>query len=128
MNIRVVLFGFVIFAFTSAGAAGDKLSVKVSPAVAFAPANLTIRTIVETDPENHAVKIAAESPEFYRSSEITLEGDRAPRTTTFEFRGLPTGSYEIKATLLGPGGRQRAMVRQQIEVISSPREDTVRKR
>src|SRR3954470_5794406 len=47
MNIRLVLFSVLILTFTSAGAAGDKLSMKVSPAIAFAPANLTIRTIVE---------------------------------------------------------------------------------
>jgi len=128
MNIRVVLFCFVIFACTSAGAAGDKFSVKVFPAVAFAPADLTIRTIVESDPENRAVRIAAESADFYRSSEIGLEGDRAPRTTTFEFRGLPTGTYEIQGTLLGPSGRQRAMARQQVNVISSPREDAIGER
>jgi hypothetical protein len=122
MNIRLILFSFVIFAFTSAGTAGEKLSVKVSPTVAFAPANLTVRAIVESDPGNHAVEISAESPDFYRSSELGLEGENAPRTTTFEFRGLPTGTYEVRAMLLGASGEQRAIARQRVDVISSPRE------
>src|SRR5207249_10128857 len=82
MHIRLMSFALVIFGFTAAGAAGDKLSVRVSPTVAFAPANLTIRTMVEADPDNHAVRISAESPDFYRSSEVGLEGEDAPRTTT----------------------------------------------
>jgi hypothetical protein len=122
MHIRLISFALVIFGFTAAGAAGDKLSVRVSPAVAFAPANLTIRTTVEADPDNHAVRISAESPDFYRSSEVGLEGEDAPRTTTFEFRGLPTGTYEVRATLLGAGGQQRAIARQQVDVIASPKE------
>jgi hypothetical protein len=122
MNIRLTLFAVVILALTSPGAAGERLSVKVSPTVAFAPANLTIRTMVEADSENHAVRISAESPDFYRSSEVGLEGEHAPRTTTFEFRGLPMGTYEIRATLLGASGSQRALVRQQVDVISSPKE------
>ena len=51
-----------------------------------------------------------------------LEGEDAPRTTTFEFRGLPTGTYEVRATLLGAGGQQRAIARQQVDVIASPKE------
>jgi hypothetical protein len=119
MNVRVVLFGFLMFAFTSAGHAGDKLSLKVSPAVAFAPANLTIRTLIEADPDNRSVRIAAESPDFYRSSEIPLNGDRAPRATMYELRGIPSGTYEVKATLFGPGGQERATARQEVEIVSS---------
>jgi hypothetical protein len=87
--------------------------------VAFAPANLIVRTRIEADAQNRAVEIVAESTEFYRSSEIQLDGENAPVTSTFEFRSLPPGTYEVKATLLGPGGAARASVRQQINVISS---------
>ena len=66
-----------------------------------------------------AVQISAESPDFYRSSEIQLEGERAARTNTFEFRSLPPGTYEARATLYGTGGETRGVVRQQINVIAS---------
>jgi hypothetical protein len=36
-----------------------------------------------------------------------------------EFRNLPSGTYEVRALLLGVGGRQRAFARQQVNVISS---------
>ena len=94
------------------------MTIRVSPAVSFAPANLIVRATIEVDPDNRAVQIVAESPEFYRSSEIPLNGDRAPRTTMFEFRSLPPGVYEVKATLRGTSG-ERASVRQQVNVIAS---------
>jgi hypothetical protein len=64
------------------------------------------------------VEILAESSDFYRSSEIQLEGDKAARTTMFEFRSLPPGSYEVRATLFGSSGK-RGVVRQQVNVIPS---------
>src|SRR5262249_20185377 len=79
--------------------AKEKLTLRVSPAVAFAPANLVVRTTIEADPDNRAVQIRAESDDFYRSSEMQLNGDSAPRTTMFEFRSLPPGTYEVTAAL-----------------------------
>src|SRR5262249_11208265 len=99
--------------------AGERMTLRVSPAVSFAPANLIVRAQIEADADNRAVEIVAESVDFYRSSEIQLDGDKAPRTNTFEFRSLPPGTYEVKATLLGAGGSARALVRQQINVIAS---------
>jgi hypothetical protein len=97
----------------------ERLAIRVSPAVSFAPANLVVRVMVATDADNRGMEIIAESQEFYRSSEIQLDGDRAPRTTTFEFRSLPPGAYEVTATLLGPGGQERACVHQQVAIIST---------
>jgi len=63
--------------------------------------------------------VVAESTEFYRSSEIELDGARAPRTSLFEFRSLPPGTYEVRATLRAVDGHSLANVRQQINVIDS---------
>jgi len=114
-----VVVGMLMLTVTMATSAGEKLNLKVSPAVAFAPANLVVRTMVESDAENRAIEIVAESDDFYRSSEVQLDGDRAPRTTTLEFRSLPPGMYEVRATLLGAGGAQRAEMRQHVSIISS---------
>ena len=99
--------------------AGERITIKVSPAISFAPANLIVRAMIVADADNRAVEIIAESTDFYRSSEIQLDGDRAPRTTNFEFRSLPPGTYEVRANLIGAGRQQRAWVRQQINVIPS---------
>ena len=98
--------------------AGERLTVKVSPAVCFAPANLIVRTMIEADADNRSVEIVAESSDFYRSSTIQLDGDKAPRTTTFEFRSLPPGSYDVTAHLYGSTG-ERAQVHHQLNVIAN---------
>jgi len=119
MMMRAMLFGILLVTATLPARARDRMTLRVSPAVAFAPANLIVRTMIEADARNRAVEIVAESPEFYRSSEIQLDGENAPRTTTFEFRSLPPGTYEVKATLLGSDGAALATVRHQMNVIAT---------
>ena len=119
MKLRASLFGILMLTTTLPIGAGERITVRVSPAVAFAPANLIVRAMIEADSENRAVQIIAESADFYRSSEIQLEGDKAPRTSMFEFRSLPPGTYEVRALLIGSGGQQRAFARQQVNVIPS---------
>jgi hypothetical protein len=86
-------------------------------AFSFAPANLVIRTSVEPDAENRSVEVIADSASFYRSSRITLEGDRAPMTTMVEFRSLPPGDYEVTAMLIGVDGHRRATAHAQVNVV-----------
>jgi hypothetical protein len=119
MKVRVVLLGILVLAGTLGVGAGERMTLKVSPAVAFAPANLIVRATIVADPDNRAVEIVAESDDFYRSSEIQLEGERAAKTNTFEFRSLPPGAYEVRANLLGADGQTRAVIRQQVNVLAS---------
>jgi hypothetical protein len=119
MKVRAFCLGILLASTTLPAGAGERITLKVSPAVAFAPANLVVRATIECDADNRAVQISAESPDFYRSSEIQLEGERAARTNMFEFRSLPPGTYEVRATLLGTGGQTRGTVRQQVNIIAS---------
>jgi hypothetical protein len=100
-------------------AAKEPLSIRVSPAVSFAPANMVVRTSIEPDASNRAVEIVAESDQFYRSSRIQLDGERAPRTSIFEFRSLPPGEYEVNAALIGVDGQARAIARAHVNVVES---------
>jgi hypothetical protein len=117
VKVRAYLFGIMIVTTTLPLGAGERLTMKVSPAISFAPASLVVRAMIEADVQNRAVQVVADSTNFYRSSEIQLEGEKAPRTSTFEFRGLPPGIYEVRATLIGADGRQRALTRQQVNVM-----------
>jgi hypothetical protein len=101
----------------------EKLTIRVTPAVAFAPANLIVRTTITADAANRAVEIVAESNDYFRSSEIQLDGENAPRTTTFEFRSLPPGSYEVKATLRDSAGEPRASTFTAVNVIAGGARD-----
>lgn len=121
MTVRIAFLGCLIAAAVTPVGARDRerITLHVSPAVCFAPANLVVRATIAADPDNRAMEIVAESADFYRSSEIQLEGERAPRTSRFEFRSLPPGMYEVRAVLFGTGGEQRATVRHQVNVIAA---------
>jgi hypothetical protein len=119
MNWRAVILGAAVVTVAAPMRASDRLTLKVSPVVAFAPANLVVRATVEANVDNRSIEIVAESPDFYRSSEIQLDGDRAPRTTMFEFRSLPTGDYKVRAILRGVSGRELASIQSQINVVGS---------
>lgn len=119
MKMKAALLGTLMLTATLPLGAGEKITMKVSPAVAFAPANLVVRAMIVADADNRAVEIVAESDDFYRSSMIQLEGEKAARTSMFEFRSLPPGTYEVRANLIGANGDLRACIRQQINVIAS---------
>ena len=116
--LRIFLLTLTIAAPTFA-TAKESLSIRVSPAVSFAPANLVIRTTIEPDAINRAVEIVADSAEFFRSSAIQLDGDQAPRTTTFGFRSLPAGQYHVQVSVIGADGRPKAIARSQVNVVES---------
>lgn len=118
MRLGVLITGLAIATTTGAGAI-EPISIRVSPAVSFAPANLVIRTSVEPDADNRAMEIVADSEEFFRSSAVQLNGDRAPKTTMFEFRSLPPGDYQVRAVLFGADGRQRGHAHTQVHVVES---------
>jgi hypothetical protein len=118
MSVRAWVCGLAVMTTTVVGAE-EPLSIRVSPAMSFAPANLVIRARVEPDADNRAMEVVADSEEFYRSSAIQLDGDHAPRTTTFEFRSLPPGNYQITAVVVGTNGERRAVARAHINVIES---------
>jgi hypothetical protein len=118
MKAHMILCGILILTTGPLGA-DQRLTLKVSPAVAFAPANLIVRTMVEADERNRAIAIVAESPDFYRASEVQLDGDQAPRTTTFELRSLPSGTYRITATLLDAQKKPLTNVHTEMNVLAN---------
>jgi hypothetical protein len=119
MRSRVILCGLLLATSGLSAGAGERFTMKASPGVSFAPAHLTVRTVVEPDHDNRALEVVIDSPDFYRSSLIQLEGDQAPRTSVVEFRSVPSGNYEISARLLGQSGESLAFTRRQVDVIAS---------
>jgi len=123
MKLGLGFVGILLAAATHPAGAGERMFMKVTPAVAFAPANLIVRAVVEADADNRAIAVVAESEDFYRSSEIQLDGDHAPRTNTVEFRSLPPGSYSVKVMLMGRSSEPRATLQQQVNVMASGASD-----
>jgi hypothetical protein len=120
MKVRWLMVAMMLTS-TAVGGAKERVSMRVSPAFSFAPANLVIRASVEPDAQNRSIEVIADSEEFYRSSTIELEGDHAPKTMMFEFRSLPPGDYELTATVNGAGGQRRAITRATVTVFEAGR-------
>jgi len=120
MKSRIVLAGVAIAVLMPFGArSAERMSMSVSPSVAFAPADLIVRTTLETSSENRSIEIVAESEDFYRSSEVPLDGERAPRRLQLQFRSLPEGQYMVSAVLKGTGDERLATTRREIKVVAS---------
>jgi hypothetical protein len=81
------------------------------------PAWITVRAVIEPDSDNRALYLEVDSETFFRSSQVELDGEKAPRTNVFQSRGLPAGDYEVRVALIGANGRQRASARQPLMVI-----------
>jgi hypothetical protein len=107
----------ILAATTMPTGADERLAVE-APNVMLAPGHLVVETVIEPDPENRAIQVTAESPAFYRSSELSLDGNSAPRRNRFEFTGLPPGSYDLHVTLLDSNGTPRASVLRTLQVRS----------
>lgn len=116
-----LLLGLFVVTMPSVGASASQRLAVDAPTVMLAPGHLVVRTLVEPDPANGSIQVVAESSDFYRRSEIQLDGEAAPRSSTFEYADLPRGTYEIHAALLDAYGEQRALVVRKLEVIARVR-------
>jgi hypothetical protein len=85
---------------------GEALRMQVTPSVSRAPALLTVRVNVQAAAENRLLQVTAESPDFYRSSQIQIDGANNPPLNVFEFRNLPQGMYHVTTVLVGMNGRR----------------------
>ena len=113
----IALFALILLTRPAGTSAEDRVALRVTPRVAFAPANLIVRATVAADEQNRAIEIIADSRDFYRSSEIQLDGERAPRLTQITFHDVPQGLYEIRAVLKGSTGHELAATHTQVDVV-----------
>ena len=107
---------FVVTSVTPSDA-NECMSMKVSPRQALAPVNLRVSVRVEPNADNRVLTIVADSEEFYRSSQIPLEGDRAPKTFTIEYPNVPGGQYQVTSVLFNGMGRERATISETAHVV-----------
>ena len=97
----------------------ERLTMKVFPAMTVAPADVRVQAIVERDASNRVLRITAESDNFYRSSEIQLDGAKGPLVSVLDFPSLPTGTYQVTGILVGTSG-QRAAATKVVRVQPAP--------
>lgn len=99
---------------------GAPLSLQISPKAAMAGTFVQARVRVHPDTHNRLLRISVESPNYFRSSDVTLNGADAAITHVVPLRALPAGSYLVIATVYGVEG-ERARSLQRLE-LRSPHE------
>ena len=106
----------LLFAMVATGA-NEKLTLLVTPNVSSAPSTVIARAYVEPDADNRRLRVEADSGSFYRSSEVQLDGEKAPMLTEFRLKSLPSGEYTVMATLIDDMGKE-TVVRRTAIVLS----------
>jgi hypothetical protein len=86
--------------------AGEKLMLRVTPNVSSAPGTVIVKATVTRNADNRWLHIEAESDTFYRSSDVQLEGDKAPIVTEIRLNNLPGGAYTVSAVLRDALGQE----------------------
>jgi hypothetical protein len=76
-----------------------------------------VKATVARNSDNRSLLIEADSGDFFRSSEIQLDGDKAPLVTEIRLPNLPGGEYAVVATLRDSMGEQ-TIVRRTALVLS----------
>jgi len=96
----------------------DAVTITVSPARAFAPATLRVIVRIEPNATNRSLTIVADGENFFRSSEVSLDGDQAPKIIQMPFPSVPGGQYDVYAVLKDASGRERATAHEQVAIFS----------
>jgi hypothetical protein len=113
---RAVLAGLFALLGSIAIDAGQPLNVQVTPRLAIAPADVRIYVSIERHADNRSLRVTASSDDFFRSSEIPLDGEESPRAASFYYRDLPPGMYEVRVDVLNSKGETRQTVWSGIQI------------
>jgi hypothetical protein len=89
----------------------EPLTLQVSPTVALAPGFANVHATIEASDDNRLLEIVVQSADFYRSSDIQLDGRTAPRVAAFAYADLPAGQYQVKGILTGTHGTRAEVTR-----------------
>ena len=92
-------------------AADEKLMLRVTPNVSSAPSTVVVKATVARNADNRWLRIEADSGAFYRSSDVQLDGDKAPMVTEVRLNNLPGGEYTVMAVLRNNLGEETVVKR-----------------
>jgi hypothetical protein len=79
-------------------------ALDIRPRLAFAGSDVRILVRVPPDPDNRRLRVTIDSGSFARTSEIDLEGVRAPGAHWFNLPALPAGDYLVEAVVYSSTG------------------------
>jgi hypothetical protein len=101
---------------------GPPLTLRVTPRLAWIGSAVQALVRIIPDDRNRRLQITVDSPDYYRSSDVTLDGADARRSHLLLLTSLPAGSYAIHAVVYGTSG-ERGRIEQQFDVLGGHDDD-----
>jgi hypothetical protein len=97
-------------------AANDELTVRLPSFIMRSASLVRAQVWIPRDHDNRVLRVTLDSGTFYRSSDVPLEGERAPHSHTLVWHALPPGAYEVTIELVGTT-RVKQILRRELTVI-----------
>ena len=116
-----VLFSIVAVPMARGEAA---IAVRVTPNTCHEGCSVRVTVRIEPDTQNRVLIIEADSPAYFRASEIQLGGESAPLLHTLMLRSPPAEHYIVRATVVRANGSTQSS-RTQLLVLGPPDELSV---
>jgi hypothetical protein len=96
--------------------ADEAIEIAVRPRVTKVGGSAQLKVLVARNAVNRVLQWEVDGPNYYRRSELPLDGAAAPRSYLFVVRDLPAGEFEIRATVVRQD-ESTAVDRSDIKVI-----------
>lgn len=81
------------------GAAGEVVEIRLRGHYYAEPATVQITVAIEPAANHHALIVEADGERYFRSSALSLDGEKEKRIHSVEFKNLPAGAYTLRATV-----------------------------
>ena len=92
-----VALAVLMFVTTIAAHAEHVVEIRLRGRYYTEPATVRVTIAVEPDEANRTLVVEADGERLFRSSAVTLHGDKGQRLHTLEFKNLPRGAYIVRA-------------------------------
>jgi hypothetical protein len=99
--------------------ADQAISLTVRPKITTYRGNAQVRVLVSRDEKNRTLVWEVDGPNYYRSSSVELQGATSPRSYFFLARDLPSGEFEVRATVKR-NDRSTARAVSSLRVVGGP--------
>ena len=99
--------------------ADEAISITVRPAVTSYRGSAQLKVLVSRDEKNRTLVWEVDGPNYYRSSSIALDGAASPRSYFFVVKDLPSGEFDVRATVKRNDSTS-AVDRSTIKVVGGP--------
>ena len=95
---RIILASWIVAGSLQLNA-DDAVTIAVRPRVTNIGGTAELKVLVSRNEANRKLLWEIDGPNFYRSSEVQLDGASAPRSYLFRVHNLPSGEFEVRATV-----------------------------